>query len=241
MAKGDGAWVPWEIATRLPQMNLRPQSRWQVFLAVLMTWLRYGRTEAKLSIQDICRITGLSARTVKVSLGDLESCGLVRRVGRYKRLIIVVDAMPEVASASPSVPHEGLTPESAGTMDESVAPACQPACCTFPISCEVFLARLDRGSTPFSTKQMGVIRDLMRESAELLGGNPFGLRLKGKFSRQLGLPDDATYGEALNTVLTSGVSGQARKFVAAVLALRRDARVQGQELGEVSRFDSQRG
>lgn len=235
-SKGNGAWVPWEIASRLPRIDLRPQSRWQVFLAVLMTWCRYGCQEAKLGVRDLCQITGLSARTVKSSLADLESHGLVRRVGRYGRLTIIVDALPDVASTPPSVPREGSTSELARVIDASQAPASEQTCCTFPISYEVLMARLDRSDSPFTAKQKAVIRDLVRESADLLGGNPLGLPLDAPHVNRLGLPDGTTYGEALNAVLTSGNRGRAGKFVAAVLALRADHRVQGQELGKLSRF-----
>ena len=79
MGKGQGVWIPREIAVCLPRLTLRPPSRWQVFMVVLLTWCRYGCTEARLSIQDICEATGLARRTVQAALAALISLGLVQR------------------------------------------------------------------------------------------------------------------------------------------------------------------
>jgi hypothetical protein len=81
-----GAWVPWLVAERIPRLDLRPPSRWRVFIAVLMTAARYGRGEAHLAVDDLVTWTNLSKRTVKAALADLIEQGLVERVGRYGNL-----------------------------------------------------------------------------------------------------------------------------------------------------------
>jgi hypothetical protein len=50
------------------------------------------------------------------------------------------------------------------------------------------------------------------------------------FAERLGLPAPVTYGEALDRVARSGEPAMARDYTRAVLALRRDERVQGREL-----------
>jgi hypothetical protein len=81
-----GAWLPWPMAEALCHLTLHPPSRWQVLVAVLVTSCRYGGGEARLGVDDLAGLTGLAPRTVKGALKDLIDRGLVRRVGRYKRL-----------------------------------------------------------------------------------------------------------------------------------------------------------
>lgn len=81
--------VPADVYERVVRLrDLRPASRWQVFLLILLTSCRFGGRPAYLSVADIAAKTGLSARTVKAALADLLAAGLVRRDGRYKRLVV---------------------------------------------------------------------------------------------------------------------------------------------------------
>lgn len=67
-------------------MRLRPCSRWQVYLTVLLTSARYGNQDAKLGIDDICEVTGLAPRTVKGAVSALCKSGLLVRVRRNRLL-----------------------------------------------------------------------------------------------------------------------------------------------------------
>lgn len=86
--KKTGAWLPWSVVEPLLRLRLRPCSRWQVYLAALLTSARYGGRDAKLGIDDICRITGLAPRTVKGAISDLQKSGLIVREGRARRLSV---------------------------------------------------------------------------------------------------------------------------------------------------------
>ena len=86
--KRAGAWLPWSVAESLLRMRLRPCSRWQVYLAVLLVSARYGNQDAKLRIDDICEITGLAPRTVKGAVSALCKSGLIVREGRTRLLSV---------------------------------------------------------------------------------------------------------------------------------------------------------
>jgi hypothetical protein len=81
-----GSWLPRHVAERLARLDLRRPSSWRVFLAVLTTSARYGGRDALLGVDDLARMTGLGARTVKLALSELLAAGLVERVGRAGRL-----------------------------------------------------------------------------------------------------------------------------------------------------------
>jgi hypothetical protein len=83
---------------------------------------------------------------------------------------------------------------------------------------------------PFSVKQRRLILDVLTEAADLLGADVCQLGLSALYAEQLGLPQGATYGHALEAVIASGDRTQARDMARAILALRQDPRVQGDEL-----------
>jgi hypothetical protein len=72
--------------------------------------------------------------------------------------------------------------------------------------------------------------DVVSEASELLGADVGGLLLLPEHSANLGLPDGTTYADALAKVACAAEPRGARDFVKAVLALRNDLRVQGDEL-----------
>jgi hypothetical protein len=86
-----GAWVPWDLALAIGRLSLKPPSRWQVFFAVLFPWCRYG--EAWLTIGQIGDRTGLHKRTAQAALSDLIAQGILKRVGRYGKLVVVPEAI----------------------------------------------------------------------------------------------------------------------------------------------------
>ena len=89
-----GAWLPWSVIEQLVKLRLRPASRWQVLLLLAATSCRYGRKEARRSVEEIADATGLSNRTVKAALADLIEAGFVRRVGRYRKLVVTLIEPP---------------------------------------------------------------------------------------------------------------------------------------------------
>ena len=86
--KRAGAWLPWSAAETLLRLRLRPCSHWQVFLAVLLVSARHGGKDAKLGIDDLCDLTGLSPRTVKAAVSALCKNGLLVRVRRSRLLSV---------------------------------------------------------------------------------------------------------------------------------------------------------
>jgi hypothetical protein len=103
--------------------------------------------------------------------------------------------------------------------------------CTSPTSIYVSCnkGRVGVGDT-FTPKQRAVIGDVLAEATQLLGSDAAGLRLEAGVANRLGLADGATFGEALRAIAAGGDRRRAGAFVRAVLALRRDPRVQGYEL-----------
>jgi len=224
-----GAWVPWEIAERLPRLRLGPSSRWQVFQAVLMTWYRYGQDEARLGIKEIAAVTGLCTRTVKAALKDLLRSGLLRRRGRYKRLVVDLDVLRNSTSSAACLTGANVTMSQDERGADIPAPPKGTQACTSPTSSYV-LEKDSKGGAVFSKKQTAVIQDVLEEASELLGSDAAALPIPTNFTGPLGLPEGTTYGMALHQIRANGTPHGAGKFTAAVLALRHDQRVQGEEL-----------
>lgn len=98
-----GAWLPWPVVEAIVKLDLKP-SRYRVFLAIACTSARYGGRDAKLGIDDIAEMTGLSERTVKTAVADLVTKGLVTRPSRSRRL-----AVPMLGSFGPGDPEALFT------------------------------------------------------------------------------------------------------------------------------------
>jgi hypothetical protein len=75
-----------------------------------------------------------------------------------------------------------------------------------------------------------VIRDVLAQSARLLGSDPGDLGIPAQLVLSLGQATGTTYRQAFQQISASGSRALAGKFVRAVLALRKDPRVQGVEL-----------
>jgi hypothetical protein len=82
----------------------------------------------------------------------------------------------------------------------------------------------------FTARQRDLIADVLAESSDLLGGDAARLPLSAAHAAKLRVPDGTTYGQALALIAEGGTPVMARDFTGAVLALRRDPRVQGEEL-----------
>lgn len=102
-----GAWVPWPVVERVARLRLRPASRWQVLALLLCTSCRFGGKEARLTVAEIASKTGLSERTVKGAIRDLVRRGLVRRLGRYRKLVVVPVGSPSDTPAEVELPVRG--------------------------------------------------------------------------------------------------------------------------------------
>ena len=72
----------------------------------------------------------------------------------------------------------------------------------------------------------------MRNASDLLGSPAENLTLAETGAAKLGLPPGTTYQTAFSHIQASGTTGQGRAFVAAVIALKRDERVQGHDLND---------
>jgi hypothetical protein len=210
---------------------LRPPSRWRVFLAVLITTARYGGRGRRLSVDDLSWMTGLAHRTVKGAVAELVRRKLIARVGRYERYQVghlAWHAIP--GGASLPVPPTKNRDGARGT--DKLAPWKYRQACTSPTSIILSSScrEKERGPGTFTPKQQRLIAEVFAEATALLGSEVTELVMPEAFAKRLGLPAMVTYGEAHNRVARSGVPVKARDYTRAVLALRRDDRVQGREL-----------
>jgi hypothetical protein len=82
----------------------------------------------------------------------------------------------------------------------------------------------------FTRRQEVLIAAVLAEASDLLGSDAGNLTLPPDFAQQLGLRWPVTYGRAYARVKRSASRRIAAIFVGAVLALRRDERVQGRDL-----------
>jgi hypothetical protein len=223
-------WLPWPELEAICQLDLRPPSLWPVFLAVLGTSRRYGGNDAKLEVDDLARLTGLSRRTVQAALSKLMATGLVVRVGRYGVLqVSLAGSTGTDRGASLSAPP-GAPPEPARSADK-LAPRKRKLACASPTSIYVYsLDKEVRGAGVFSAKQQRVIADVLAEASELLGADASQLSLPTPGAENLGLPAGTTFGEAFRIISLGDDRAAARDFTRLVLGLRQDERVQGEEL-----------
>jgi hypothetical protein len=210
---------------------LRPPSRWRVFLAVLVTTARHGGRGRRLSVDDLSRMTGLAHRTVKGALAELVRRKLLIRVGRYERYQVGHlggHAIP--GGASLPVPPTKNRDGARGA--DNLAPRTCRQACTSPTSIILSSScrEKDRGPGTFTPKQERLIAAAFAEATALLGSEVTELVMPEAFAERLGFPAPVTYGEAHNRVSRSGEPVKARDYTGAVLALRRDERVQGREL-----------
>jgi len=222
-----GVWLSKHVADKLYRLKLRPPSVWPVLLAAVFTACRYGGKEAFLSVAGLTQMTGLSERTVKGALAALIAQGLVVRTRRCRHLQINLDIgseqPEEVRKLAPPKPCPG-----AARGADKLAPPRDKLTCTSPTSIHSSFKDISKG--PFTPQQHQVVIDVLAESSGLFGGDVAQLTIPATDADRLCLPDTATYAEALAMVARTGNRTQARDLVRAVLALRRDPRVQGQEL-----------
>src|SRR5580658_2872965 len=88
-----GVWLPLDLEDAIKRLHLKPPSRWNVFVAILLTWCHYGRREAWLTVRQIAAQTDLSERTVKAARADLIALGIVRPIGSRGKLAVVPEAI----------------------------------------------------------------------------------------------------------------------------------------------------
>jgi len=227
--KQKGAWIPWQIAECLPRLSLRPASRWQVFMAVLTVWCRYGRGEAWLAVADIAAVTGLSKRTVQAAISELIALGLVERRGRYKRLVVKPEGLCELAHDQlPDVGQNRDGEAGHRSADKAASPTGEQDCAS--TICIGVLKEDNAGRRVFSGRQLTAIRRALSNASQLLGEDAGQLPLSPNEAKALNVPVGTSYSSTFNTVRTEGDAERAHRFTGAVLALRHDERIQGQEL-----------
>jgi hypothetical protein len=208
-----------ELAESLVRLRLRPASRWNILLVVLFQWCRYGQKEAWLMVRQIAARTKLSERTVETALADLIKLGILRRVGRRGKLVVVPEALTiGTGNNDPRRDDDGPHDRRHRDLpngDPSRGPS-RPA----PVN---------REKAAFTPKQRKVIENCFAEASELLGEDARDLLLSDHVANKVGVQTPVTYGDAY-TLLDRGGCGPPYEFVAAVLELRNDERVQGREL-----------
>jgi hypothetical protein len=84
--------------------------------------------------------------------------------------------------------------------------------------------------TYFSPSQQRVISDVMAEASELIGRSAWELDVSAETALPLGLVGPVTFQGAIAALIANGDKTLARAFVKAVLTLRQDRRVQGEEV-----------
>jgi hypothetical protein len=191
--------------------------------------MRYGGQDARLGVTDIGSMTGLAPRTVKAALAVLLQQNLLVRVGRYKRLRInltVQDAA--LVRADVSSPSAGTT-EAAGGAGKFAPRKCSQAC-TSPTCINVSLGNDNDKAIPFTGKQQALIADLFAEATELLGSDATLLTVPTPQAIRMGLEVPITYGAVYANIISTGHPVDAGAFTRAVLALRRDVRIQGRDI-----------
>jgi hypothetical protein len=217
-----GAWVPWDLALAIGGLSLMPSSRWQVFVAVLFPWCRYG--EAWLTIEQISERTGLSKRTAQAAVSDLITGGLVRRIGRRGKLAVVPEAITtRKRNNDPrrydDGPHDRLHRD-LRIGDPGNGPSGFPA----------LPAQASGETATFTPKQRAAIEGCFAAASNLLGEDARGLVVPESTAAKLGIASPVTYGRAFRILDQKGNHPARRLFVGAVLKLRYDERVQGREL-----------
>lgn len=212
-----GVWLPWKVVQQLATLRLRPQSCWPALFTILAQQYGFGGKVAFMKLAELAELTRMSLPTTKRAVAVLIKTGLVHRDKRYGRLTVKLTDYSESLtklrhpkSASPR--NTKLTPRKDQQVDTSSI--CIPSL-------------LSRGSG-FTTKQMQTIKGVLKEASLLLDSDAALLTLTAASSSKLSLPIDATYREMLDAVSMGEVL--ARDAVAAVIALKNDKRVQGEEL-----------
>ena len=89
----------------------------------------------------------------------------------------------------------------------------------------------------FSLRQQRVILDVMAEATELAGESAWDMELAPEAARLLGFGAPTTFRQAVAILTDRRDKAQARDFVKAVLRLRYDARIQGEEVPHVGDAD----
>lgn len=228
-----GAWISWNAIEQLLKIRLRTGSRWQVLLAVVMTWFRYGQITARLSISDISLKTGLSQRTVNNALAELFAFGVIRRTSRYRHFTVELSNVTKLIDPqNPAALSRVRDEEVAGEAILVARPLGNHVCAsptTTYVSVSNKKSSVQRKGT-FTPRQQDVINDVLKEVSDLLGSPAADLTLPPKVATKLGLPVGTSYGMAMGLIEASDDRQSAGKFVRAMIELRSDPKIQGLEL-----------
>jgi hypothetical protein len=218
-----GAWIPWNLYAPLVQLRLKP-SRWQVLLAILLPWYRFDQKVVFLTIKQISERTGRCKRTVQYALSDLVGRGIVRRIGRRGKLVVVAEAIKSSADSCRVRQHLRQTVHvSDRQMSRHKGDGPRRSCSTSRSS-------TDGGSSTFTLKQRAAIEGCFGNASELLDEDARGLSVPESVVAKLGLEAPISYGQAYQILDQAGRSAACGAFVRAVLKLQTDERVQGREL-----------
>jgi hypothetical protein len=214
--------VPWNLIGEICRLPITRGSTWRVYLALVFTSCRYRKAEVRMSVSELAEMASLCQRTVRRALGELQAAGLITRAARYRRWRV---SGADTTVSAPGHPAGTLLREGASGHHGVRSPT------TFYYLgiCQLNKQTEYRLHAAFSDRQLRTVADVMAESSELLGRDAWQLTLSTSHSRALQLAGTSTYAQALAATL-DGDKRMARDFVRAVLALRRDERVQGEEV-----------
>jgi hypothetical protein len=234
--------VPWPVVEGVCRLDLPRPSLWRVYLAVLLTSQRYGGGEARLMTREIASMTALSPRTVERALADLQAIGAICRVGRRGRLMVTGTATtvavprPLRTATTVAVPEgstEQTRPATVLTAPNRHRAGGSPTVFRFSN-----LEQVSNGADGvFSLRQQRVILDVMAEATELAGESAWDMELAPEAARLLGFGAPTTFRQAVAILTDRRDKTRARGFVKAVLRLRYDARIQGEEVPHVGDAD----
>jgi hypothetical protein len=217
-----GVWLPEAVAGMIPKHQLGCDSVWRVYLTILFVQYRYGGEVAYLTTQAIAERTGLSVPTVKRAVSHLLASGLCVRPKRNGALKVTLTDAGRDDPQPPQPKNRGISlviPPRDQLSDPSP---------TSLYSSSLLLSRGEGGT--FSKAQTALIDDVLRESSELLGHDVRDLALPDPVATQLHLPAGTTYDVAIEQLLHTSDKRGAGILTRAVLALRNDPRVQGNDL-----------
>lgn len=207
-----GAWIPTSILRSWETLRSRSAS-WNILLAVAHQQFRYGGTEAKITMGTVAERTGRSLSTVKRAFGELREIGVLLKLGHGRWMV------KEAATTAPlrrrQVVRDGvIVPTPSRVQRTDPFP-------TLLLSLSENMSK-DAIVTVFSPKQLRVINDLLKEFEEV-SRNVLSLDIVYD-----GTP--TTVGEICVNAVVASDRRLARDFVKALLSLRKDKRVVGEEL-----------
>lgn len=214
----NGVWLPWGVVQRLATLRLRPSSCWPALITILTKQYGFGGDVAFITLAELAEATNTSLSTSKRAVAVLIKAGLVRR-DRKRRLSVQFKVRTE--RGTKLTPTEGAS-QGVNKLTPRKGQHSEPS-----LIC-ISSVKNTEGRKDLSAKQSKTIESVLKEATQLLGSDASLLALSPEWATRLSLPTSTTYFELIRSAENGGVL--ARDAVAAVLALKKDTRVQGVEI-----------